>query len=129
MTLNAAAIARDSCPLCGGTTRIPLLQLMPSRWKSAFRCSSCLGWIRVAKSTQGTAFVGGLLGPAAVFGMFYLLAPVMYRLGLVPAPHSNAQGLWILIVITAVGASFMAAAIPFARRTMRLEPAPDGPGI
>lgn len=125
MTPNAAGIARDSCPLCGQTTRIPPLQIFPSKWKSAFRCSSCLGWIRVADRTQRIAFLAGFLGPAVVLGVVYLLAPVLYRLGLVPAPRSNAWGFYIVIVTAAVGAAFMAAARPFARLTLQLEPAVD----
>jgi len=118
MTRNEAAIPRNSCPLCSQLTRVPVLQFLPSRFygEKGFRCSSCNERIRVSKSTQRMAYIGGLLALGAVVVAVYVLAPSgLLRRG----------SLWpVLLPLGLIAASFALPvfAAPFGRLALRLEP-------
>ena len=118
MTQSEAATPRNTCPLCWQLTRVPLLQLLPSRTKEkGFRCSSCNERIQVARSTQVIAYAGGLLVLGAIVGAVYVLAPS----GLLPRRGSP----WAMVLplgLIAMSAAFPVFAVPFARLTLRLEP-------
>ena len=122
MTQKEAAIPRDTCPLCWQLTRVPLLQLLPSRYKEkGFRCSSCNERIRVARSTQLIAYAGGVLALGAIVLAVYVLAPSLASAGLLPRRGSP----WAIVPvfgIIAVSAAFPVFAMPFARLALRLEP-------
>jgi len=122
MTQDEAAIPRNTCPLCWQLTRVPLLQLLPSRNREkGLRCSSCNERIRVARSTQLIAYTGGLVALGATVGAFYLLAPSLGSAGLLPRRGSP----WAIVLpfgIIAVSAAFPVFAAPFARLALRLEP-------
>jgi hypothetical protein len=128
VTQDEVASARNTCPVCWQLTRVPLLQFLPSRYKEkGFRCSSCDARIQVARSTQLIAYFGGLLALGASLAAAYLLAPSLWRAGLIPRPESSAWALIVPLLILAVSAAFAAFAVPFGRLTMRLEPWVDEP--
>jgi hypothetical protein len=122
MTEDEAALPRNTCPLCWQLTRVPLLQFLPSRNKEkGFRCSSCNERIRVARSTQLIAYVGGLAVLGAIVGAGYLLALSLGSAGLLPRRGSP----WAILLpfgIIAVSAAFPIFGAPFARLALRLEP-------
>jgi len=116
MTQDEVPSSRNTCQLCWQLTRVPLLQFMPSYKDRGFRCSSCNERIRVARSTQLIAYVGGGLAFGAVVVAVYVLAPS----GLL-RPGSLSAGLLALGLIALSGA-FPLFAVPFARLALRLEP-------
>jgi hypothetical protein len=122
MAQNEAQIRRNTWPLCWQLTRVPLLQFLPSRDKEkGFQCSSCNERIRVARSTQLIAYIGGLLALGAVVVAVYVLAPSLASAGLLPRRGSPWVGL-LPLGILAVGAAFPVLVVPFARLALRLEP-------
>ena len=122
MTQNEAAVPRNTCPLCWQVTRVPLLQFLPGQYKDrGFLCSSCNERIRVTRSTQLIAYVGGLLALGAVLLAAYVLAPSLASAVFVPRPGSPWDVLLPLLII-AVSAAFPMFALPFARLALRLEP-------
>jgi hypothetical protein len=120
-----AGIAKNSCPLCGELTRVPLIELLPGKGPSSFRCSACKQRICVAKGAQFIAMFGGCLGAGSVSLALYRLVPWLDRLGWLPREGTNARGLLWLVVAVAIGAAYFAAAAPFGRLALRLEPAVD----
>jgi len=127
MTEDGAAIPRNTCPLCWQPTRVPLLQFLPSRNKEkGFRCSACNERIRVARSTQLIAYVGGLLVLGAIVGAGYALALSLGSAGLLPRRGSP----WAILLpfgIIALSAAFPLFGAPFARLALRLEVWVDEP--
>jgi hypothetical protein len=122
MAQNHAAIPRNSCPLCGQLTRVPLLQFLPAQFKDkGFRCSSCNERIRVASSTQLIAYAGGLLALGAIAVAVYVLAPSLASAGLRPHHGSLWAGIMLPLGIIAVSAVFPIFGALFARLALRLE--------
>ena len=122
MAGRTAGIARNSCPICGELTVVPV-QKMLFRRSNTFRCSVCNGRIIVAESTALMSVVGGLLGVAvALCGYFELLSRVT-RPGPFRLPSGpRASLLAPLPVLVGLGA-YVACAIPFGRWALRLEAA------
>lgn len=116
-------MARNSCPRCGELTRVPVLNMLFRSW-NAFRCSACRGWIVITATTGAFSLVGGLLGIAAVLWIYFRF---VWKF---PAPSDGYAALMVLFPVVAGLAAFVACAMPFARWTLRLEPAsaPAGAG-
>jgi hypothetical protein len=122
MTENEAAIPRNACPLCWQLTRVPLLQFLPSRNKEkGFRCSSCNERIRVARSTQLIAYIGGLAALGAIVAAVYLLALSLGSAGLLPR-RGSPWAIFLPLGIIALSAALPVFGAPFARLALRLEP-------
>jgi hypothetical protein len=127
MSQGIPGIARNSCPLCGELTRVPMAELFrpgQTRRTRFFRCSACNGRICVAPSTAITATFGGLLG--LVPGLYALCRlPVwLDRIGWHPRPNTLGEfSLRFLLPMGTIFAGYVLAATCLGRFTLQLEPA------
>lgn len=124
MTQDIAGIARNSCPLCGELTRVPVVGMLLRR-SNAFRCSACKGRIIVAESTAMMSLVGGLLGIGVAIWVYFQFVAWLERTGSYPVPNAWCASLLVLLPVVLGLGAYVACAIPFARWTLRLVPASE----
>ena len=119
MARDIAGVARNSCPLCGELTSVPVLDLLFARAPAAFRCSACNGRIRFASSNRLLAGVGGFLAVGVALGVYFHFFAWRGRAGAHPFADSWRGCFPLLLGL----AAYVVGAIPFGRWTLKLEPA------